>query len=72
VSLAVLSVFPSDLDPVIIQVEFKIVTPDGEYRVANECQNEDLFWALRGGGGSTWGAVLETSHRVEPRLELQV
>jgi hypothetical protein len=54
------------------QVEFKVVTPDGKYRVANECHNEDLFWALRGGGGSTWGVVLETSQKVEPQLQLQV
>jgi FAD/FMN-containing dehydrogenase len=28
--------------------EMEVVTPDGELVVANECQNEDLFWALRG------------------------
>lgn len=49
-----------------------MVTPDGVYRTANECQNEDLFWALRGGGGSTFGVVLETSQKVEPQLTLQV
>lgn len=49
-------------------VEFKLVTPDGIYRTANECQNQDLFWALRGGGGGTFGVVLETTHRVEPQL----
>jgi hypothetical protein len=32
-----------------LQLEFKIVTPDGRLRVANACQNTDLFWALRGG-----------------------
>jgi FAD/FMN-containing dehydrogenase len=53
-------------------VQFKVVTPDGHYRVANECQNKDLFWALRGGGGSTWGVVLETSQKVEPQLKLRV
>lgn len=54
------------------KLEFKVVTPDGRYRVANECQNKDLFWALRGGGGSTWGVVLEASHKAEPQLKLQV
>lgn len=33
----------------IYQLEFKIVTPDGQYLTANACQNADLFWALRGG-----------------------
>lgn len=54
------------------KVEFKIVTPDGRHRIANECQNHDLFWALRGGGGSTWGVVMETTHKVEPQMKLQV
>lgn len=29
-----------------------IVTPEGELVHANEDQNEDLFWAVRGGGGN--------------------
>ncbi|SJL04844.1 related to isoamyl alcohol oxidase [Armillaria ostoyae] len=53
-------------------LQFKIVTPDGELRVANEFQHPDLFWALRGGGGSTFGVVLESSMRVEPRMSLVV
>ncbi|KAH9907285.1 hypothetical protein F4778DRAFT_768905 [Xylariomycetidae sp. FL2044] len=47
-------------------VQFKIVTPDGVVRVANQCKFPDLFWALRGGGGDTFGVVLEATHRVEP------
>lgn len=54
------------------KLEFKVVTPDGHYRIANECQNKDLFWALRGGGGSTWGVVLETTHKAEPQMKLRV
>ena len=53
------------------QVQVKIVTPDGVYRTANECQNQDLFFALRGGGGSAFGVVMESSHRVEPRFPIQ-
>ena len=30
----------------------------GEIITANECQNQDYFWAMRGGGGSTYGVVL--------------
>jgi FAD/FMN-containing dehydrogenase len=48
-------------------VQFKIVTPDGQVRIANECQNSDLFFALRGGGGSAWGVVLEVTSVVEPK-----
>ncbi|KAF7163387.1 hypothetical protein CNMCM6106_000337 [Aspergillus hiratsukae] len=46
-------------------LEFQIVTPDGRLRVANACQNRDLFWALRGGGGGTYGVVLESTSKVE-------
>ncbi|KAE8152244.1 FAD-binding domain-containing protein [Aspergillus avenaceus] len=49
-------------------LEYKVITPDGQYRIANECQHQDLFWALRGGGGGTFGLVLESTHKVEPRV----
>ncbi|KAI0023855.1 hypothetical protein F4780DRAFT_769105 [Xylariomycetidae sp. FL0641] len=48
--------------------QFHLVTPDGSERVVNACQDPDLFWALRGGGGGTFGVVLSTTHRVEPRM----
>ncbi|KAI1490883.1 hypothetical protein F5X96DRAFT_693972 [Biscogniauxia mediterranea] len=47
-------------------VVFKIITPDGVLPVANKCQHADLFWALRGGGGGTFGVVLDATHGVEP------
>uniref|UniRef100_A0A8H7XZV8 FAD-binding PCMH-type domain-containing protein n=1 Tax=Psilocybe cubensis TaxID=181762 RepID=A0A8H7XZV8_PSICU len=52
-------------------LEFKIVTPDGQYRTANRCQNQDLFFALRGGGGGTFGVVLESTHMASPRVTIQ-
>ncbi|KAI2615804.1 FAD-binding domain-containing protein [Hypomontagnella submonticulosa] len=52
--------------------QFKIVTPDGIVRVANQCQHQDLFWALRGGGGGTFGVVLEATHRVEVSMPVAV
>ncbi|KAI5918951.1 hypothetical protein F4810DRAFT_528981 [Camillea tinctor] len=51
-------------------VEFRIVTPDGVERMVNACQDPDLFWALRGGGGGTFGVVLSATHRVEPKVPL--
>ncbi|KAI1506305.1 hypothetical protein F5X99DRAFT_404370 [Biscogniauxia marginata] len=51
-------------------VEFHIVTPDGVERTVNACQDPDLFWALRGGGGGTFGVVLSATHRVEPKIPL--
>lgn len=52
-------------------LQYKIVTPDGQLRTANECQNSDLFWALRGGGGGTFGVVLEATHKAEKQLTIQ-
>ncbi len=37
--------------------EVEVVTADGQVLIANEHQNADLFWALRGGGGGTFGIV---------------
>ncbi|KAG6827235.1 hypothetical protein H0H93_015753, partial [Arthromyces matolae] len=51
-------------------VEFQVVTPDGVLRTANSCQNTDLFQALRGGGGGTFGVVLQATHRVEPAMPI--
>ncbi|MCJ1352383.1 MAG: hypothetical protein MMC33_002367 [Icmadophila ericetorum] len=53
-------------------IQYRVVTPDGVYRTANACQNQDLFWALRGGGGGTFGVVMESTHIVEPQLQLVV
>ncbi|KAK6983987.1 cytokinin dehydrogenase 11 [Favolaschia claudopus] len=52
-------------------LQFKVVTPDGIFRVANACENEDLFFALRGGGGGTFGVVLEATLLASPAVTLQ-
>ncbi|HIG30645.1 MAG TPA: FAD-binding oxidoreductase [Verrucomicrobiales bacterium] len=38
-------------------LEAEVVTADGLVVLANEFQNKDLFWALKGGGGGTFGIV---------------
>ncbi|HEY3799776.1 MAG TPA: FAD-binding protein [Caulobacteraceae bacterium] len=38
-------------------IEAEIVTADGRVRVVNATQEPDLFWALKGGGGGTFGVV---------------
>ncbi|KAF9034095.1 hypothetical protein BJ165DRAFT_746484 [Panaeolus papilionaceus] len=52
-------------------LEFKIVTADGKLLTVNKCQNPDLFFALRGGGGGTFGVVLESTHLVTPQVTIQ-
>lgn len=38
-------------------LQAEIVTADGIVRVVNACKNPDLYWALKGGGGGTFGVV---------------
>jgi FAD/FMN-containing dehydrogenase len=42
-----------------------VVTADGQVRTANASQHQDLFWALRGGGGN-FGAVVSFTYRLHP------
>jgi hypothetical protein len=44
-------------------LEAEIVTADGVVRIANACTNRDLFWALKGGGGGTFGVVTRVTLR---------
>lgn len=44
-------------------LEAEIVTADGAVRIANACTNPDLFWALKGGGNGSFGAVTRLTLR---------
>ncbi len=50
-------------------VQAHVVTANGQLRVANACQNADLFWALRGGGGGTFGVVTDVTLQTFPAPE---
>jgi FAD/FMN-containing dehydrogenase len=47
-------------------LEAEVVLASGEIVVANEAQHADLFWALRGGGGGTFGVVTRLTMRTYP------
>jgi FAD/FMN-containing dehydrogenase len=47
-------------------LEAEVVTADGTVRVVNSFQDPDLFWALKGGGGGTFGVVTRFTLRTHP------
>ncbi|KAF2803188.1 FAD-binding domain-containing protein [Mytilinidion resinicola] len=47
-------------------LEYKVILASGETVTANACQNTDLFTALRGGGGGTYGVVLSATVKTYP------
>lgn len=44
-------------------LEAEVVTADGKVQIANAYTNPDLFWALKGGGGGTFGVVSKLTVR---------
>lgn len=47
-------------------LEYKVALTSGEIVTANSCRNTDLFAALRGGGGGTYGVVLSATIKSFP------
>lgn len=44
-------------------LEAEVVTADGKVRTVNACKDPELFWALKGGGGGSWGVVTRQTLR---------
>lgn len=44
-------------------LEAEVVTADGQVRTANACTNPELFWAIKGGGGGSFGVVTRLTLR---------
>ena len=47
-------------------LEWEVVTGEGKHVVANPHENTDLYWALSGGGGGTYGVVLSMTVKLHP------
>lgn len=44
-------------------LEAQIVTADGHVRTVNAFRDPELYWALKGGGGGSWGVVTKVTLR---------
>ncbi|KAK3293799.1 uncharacterized protein B0H64DRAFT_462022 [Chaetomium fimeti] len=53
-------------------LSLQIVTADGRYVTADPKTNQDLFFAMRGGGGSTYGVVTSAIVKAHPQINLTI
>ncbi len=51
-------------------LEWETITATGEYVVATPFNNSDLYWALSGGGGGAYAAVLSVTVKAYPDFEV--
>ncbi|KAF2434217.1 FAD-binding domain-containing protein [Tothia fuscella] len=52
-------------------LEMQAVLPNGTYITANRCQNQDMFYALRGGGGNAFGILMKLTLKAHPQKRTQ-
>ena len=51
-------------------IAFRAVLSSGIVVVADRCTNTDLFWALKGGGGGTFGVVTHMQYKLHPKTRI--
>ncbi|KAI1861747.1 uncharacterized protein JN550_010687 [Neoarthrinium moseri] len=51
-------------------LSINVVTADGNFITVDPYNNKDLFFALRGGAGSTFGVVTSVTAKVHPRINV--
>jgi FAD/FMN-containing dehydrogenase len=44
-------------------LEAEVVSADGGVRIVNDCTDPELFWAIKGGGGGSWGVITRLTLR---------
>ena len=50
----------------------QVVLADGSVVTASPCENQDILYAIRGGGPSTYGVVVSTTIKVWPMVDVQM
>ncbi|KAL2279952.1 hypothetical protein FJTKL_13092 [Diaporthe vaccinii] len=53
-------------------VEFEVVTAEGKERTINQCNDAELFWAMRGGGGGTFAILTRYRVQLYPSMPIHV
>ncbi|KAH8695640.1 isoamyl alcohol oxidase [Talaromyces proteolyticus] len=53
-------------------VEFDVVTADSQFRTINQCNDPELFWAMRGGGGGSFAILTSYRFQLHPAVKLNV
>lgn len=51
-------------------LEWEVVTAGAKHLIASPRQNSDLYWALCGGGGGTYGAVVSVTVKAHPAMRM--
>ncbi|MCJ1441613.1 MAG: hypothetical protein MMC23_002103 [Stictis urceolatum] len=53
-------------------LELKVALPTGDYITTSHCQSPDIFYALRGCGGGTFGVITDMTTMAHPRVSLEI
>ncbi|KAF5351357.1 hypothetical protein D9758_008077 [Tetrapyrgos nigripes] len=53
-------------------LSFEVITPTGRFVTASPSENSDLYWALSGGGGGTYGIVWSVTIKTFPDAPVTV
>lgn len=51
-------------------IEWEVVTGAGQHLIATPREHQDLFWAIAGGGGGTFGIVVSVTLRAYPDVKV--
>ncbi|KAF2841763.1 FAD-binding domain-containing protein [Patellaria atrata CBS 101060] len=53
-------------------LEWEVVTASGDHVVASPVKNRELYWALSGGGGGSYGVVVSMTARIFPDGQIAI